>query len=456
MQTMQRIFLVITLAFGLGAGKGLTQNNYEIVRYYEAMKLLNSNPYINDDTIVIAIIDKGVNLTHEDLIQNIWINKHEVPHNNIDDDNNGYIDDIHGWNFENNSNDVTNNGIGNWHGTPINGIIGAISGNKLGIDGICPSVKLLNIVKGDDIESITLALKYIHTLRKRFNETRGKEGEFIVAINCSWGKDSLWADDYPIWCSIYDSLGNEGILCVNSVPNNHVDVDIIGDMPTTCESRYLITVTNSNQNDVKIYDAGYGSISVDLAVPGDNTFTTLNNSGYGYFGGTSASAPYVTATIGLMYLLPIEQINRDRFDDPAKLAERIKEAIILGVDKNPDLNDLIVSGGRLNMFSSLKLLCDTYEHQRLHLNIFDHLKIISIYPNPAISESYITIESDSDVDVKISIYSMMGEAIRSYKKRSMKGINSIHIDLSGISGGNYIVTLFTKYNMISQKLMIID
>lgn len=57
MQTMQRIFLVITLAFGLGAGKGLTQNNYEIVRYYEALKLLNSNPYINDDTIVIAIID---------------------------------------------------------------------------------------------------------------------------------------------------------------------------------------------------------------------------------------------------------------------------------------------------------------------------------------------------------------------------------------------------------------
>ena len=242
--------LVVVLIFQMVSSATMAQffpENHIVCQMPEAHKLLDNHVYIGD-TVVVAIIDNGVNRLHEDLEGGIWENQNEIRDNGIDDDQNGFIDDYYGWNFKNNTGDVSINGIGNWHGTPINGIIGANAYNNIGIKGICPNVKLMNIVKGNSVESYIESLEYIYSMRKRYNDTNGEEGAFVVAINCSWGVSDLWAEDYPDWCAMYDKLGSVGVLCVSSVPNNYIDVDLCGDMPTTCPSDYLTQLENFGLN----------------------------------------------------------------------------------------------------------------------------------------------------------------------------------------------------------------
>lgn len=430
------------------------QNNLELIEYYEAVKIISSHKYNLPDTPVIAIIDKGVNSKHEDLVNSIWNNKQEISGNGIDDDQNGFIDDYYGWNFASNTNDISIGGVGNWHGTPVNGIIGAENDNNLGVKGISPTVKLMNIVKGESIESIVNSLQYVYQMRKTYNQTNGKKGAYIVAVNCSWGKDSLWASDYPEWCAIYDSLGSQGVLSIHSVPNDNIDIDMYGDMPSACESDYLITVTNSNQYDEKVYDAGLGRYSVDLAAPGENTHTTLNPGNYGYFGGTSAAAPYVTGTIGLMYLLPSDNFQQFIKQSPSKSASLIKSVIMNGVDHISGFEDITVSGGRLNAFKSMKLLCGHFGEQHLYENLFEPINIISVYPNPASVHTSLQIECNTDFDITINIADINGQNVFIQKTYIQEGISAVPIDLSILHKGFYIIQVTSKQPTKSIKLII--
>ena len=106
----------------------------------DAWKLTTGGQTYENNEIVVAIIDRGVLSKHPDLERNIWVNRLEIPNNNIDDDGNGFIDDINGWNFRENTNDISNGGIGHHHGTPINGIIGADGFNNFGVSGINKSI----------------------------------------------------------------------------------------------------------------------------------------------------------------------------------------------------------------------------------------------------------------------------------------------------------------------------
>ena len=431
------------------------QINLEAVDYYEALKVIESIDYQILDTPIVAIIDNGVNIMHEDLRGNIWRNHSEIPANGIDDDGNGFVDDLHGWNFSSNSNDVTAGGSGNWHGTPVNGIIGASCSNSVGVQGICPAVRLMNIVKGDSVDSYIESLKYVYTMRDLYNQTDGEQGAFVVAVNCSWGLDSLWAADYPEWCGMYDLLGSAGVLCVNSVPNDDIDVDTFGDMPTTCQSDYLITVTNSNKKGRKIKDAAYGVVSVDLAAPGDNTFTTLNNGHYGHFGGTSAAAPYVSGTVGMLYLLPSETFQQSVKENPAETALAVKSAILGSVDKNESLNGITVSGGQLNIFESVKNLCDNYEAQSIYeKTLFEPLKIVSVSPNPAKSHISIQLECDEDAEMMLNITDLWGRVFHEENISVSKGINSMPIELAHLIDGLYIINIHSRFSTQRTKLII--
>ncbi|MGB4838096.1 MAG: S8 family peptidase [Saprospiraceae bacterium] len=297
------------------------------------------------DTVVICVIDDGINAAHEDLQGNVWLNYNEIPGNGIDDDNNGYIDDFRGWNITSKNDNVYSGGS---HGTPVAGIIGARGNNKLGVSGVNWKVKIMPVNYGFSSEANALAsYGYAYTQRKLYNTSKGTKGAFIVATNASWGIDDLNAADAPLWCSLFDSLGKIGILNCAATTNNNTDVDVKGDMPTSCNSEYLISVTNLSRSDAKVSSAGFGRKSIDLGAYGNQVYT-LTRTGYGPFGGTSGASPHVTGVIGLIYSAPCNIFQNLVKTDPAAAALVAKDMILHGTLPNATLKDITTTGGKLN------------------------------------------------------------------------------------------------------------
>lgn len=311
------------------------------------------------DTIVVCIIDDGVDGTHEDLIPNLFINHAEIPDNGIDDDDNGFVDDYHGWRTSQDNDNVYSGG---GHGTPVAGIVGAKGNNNLGVAGVNWDVKLMIVRGGSGLESEVLeAYSYPLVFRKKYNETNGEEGAFVVSTNASWGTDFGQPDDAPLWCAFYDTLGEHGILNCGATINANVNVDEEGDLPTACPSDYLISVTNMNKNDIKVNGAGYGSETIDLGAFGSETWTVSYGSNYSSFGGTSGATPHVAGTVALLYSLPCPTLIALAKSDPGYFAKLIKEVILDSTDPNNSLQGITVSEGRLNVRNAVDLLltnCD--------------------------------------------------------------------------------------------------
>jgi hypothetical protein len=308
----------------------------------------------NGDTIVLAALDDGVDLEHEDFGNNLWKNHAEIPDNGIDDDNNGYIDDYHGWNILSDDDQLSSGS----HGTPVMGIMGAKGDNGIGLTGINWDVKVMMIQTEfqTDEASIIAGYGYPLEMRKLYNETNGEQGAFVVATNASWGIDEGQPDDAPIWCALYDSLGAAGIINCGATANENFNVDEVGDLPTTCPSDYLIGITNLNRRGEKEFLAGYGKKHIDIAAFGEDTYTLANGNRYAGFGGTSGATPHVTGAIGLLYSAPCPNFSNLTKADPAAAALLAKSYILNGARPNDFLDSLTATGGQLNLFNSLNLL----------------------------------------------------------------------------------------------------
>lgn len=310
------------------------------------------------DDIVVAVIDDGIQYDHEDLHDNLWVNKYEIPGNGIDDDQNGYVDDYHGWNpeEENDSVEITNSFGG--HGISVSGMIGAVGNNGVGVTGVNWNVKIMIITYGGlDEASVIQSYEYAYNQRLLYNQTNGQKGAFVVATNSSWGLDQENPADYPLWCGYYDVMGQIGILSCAATTNSKFDVDKVGDMPTACPSEYLIAVTASNNLDSLTF-AGYGKKSIDVSAPGDNIYTTSKNSKYTSTSGTSFASPLVAGIVGLLYSVPCENFALYARKYPEKTALAVRDAIFGGVDKIADYKDRIKYQGRVNAFNSLNILVD--------------------------------------------------------------------------------------------------
>jgi subtilisin family serine protease len=249
------------------------------------------------DTIVVAVVDGGFYLNHLDM--NFWKNYNEIPGNGIDDDNNGYIDDVNGWNAYNNNGNVTASGT---HGTHVSGTVGARGNNTIGVAGVNWNVRVMAIQGSSGTESVVLrAYGYALKQRRLYDSSNGMKGAFVVSTNASFGVDYGQPANFPLWCAFYDSLGSAGILNAGATANLNINIDVTGDIPTACPSDWMISVTNTDRNDVKNTGAAYGLTTIDLGAPGTSIISTTTASTYGTSTGTSMATPHVAGAIGFMY-----------------------------------------------------------------------------------------------------------------------------------------------------------
>lgn len=406
----------------------------------------------NGDTIVIAVVDCGFDITHNDL--SFWKNYKEIPGNGIDDDGDGYIDDYDGWNA--NGNDTV---AGCSHGTTLCGIAGAKGNNRMGVAGVNWNAQIMpvNYITVTDASVIT-CYSYVMHMRQLYNETNGAKGAFIVATNSSFGLDYGKPADHPVWCAMYDSLGSVGILNAAAGPNLAIDVDSLGDMPTTCPSDWLIAVTNTTNKDQLYGNAGWGAINIDLGAPGTSILTTLPNNQYGYQSGTSMAAPHVAGTVALMWAAACDSMINDYKRNPALLALAMKNIMLGNVDVLPSLQGLTVSNGRLNIYRCL-LGVQKYCSQYTGIQAYGKdTEPFLLYPNP--SDGFITIDFPSVAHyTSLQITDCMGKTVSLYmneKEQAVEGVKTIHLDVSSLAGGIYFVRLLNPEHeySLTQKLVI--
>ena len=390
------------------------------------------------DTIVVAIIDEGFDLTHSDL--DFWKNKYEIPNDSIDNDNNGYIDDYDGWNaYDSNGNIPSSD-----HGTHVSGIAAAIGNNDKGVSGVNWDAKIMPIAGAGEEESVVIeAYGYVLEMRAKYNETNGDSGAFVVVTNSSFGVDRGDPADYPIWCAMYDSMGAQGILSCAATANANWDIDVIGDMPTACPSDWLISVTNTTNTDAKNGAAAYGATTIDLGAPGTSVYSTLPGDSYGIKTGTSMATPNVAGAVALLFSAASSSLIRNYKKNPGPMALLFKDWILSGADSIPSLQGITVTGGRLNAYNSV-LLVQTYPDsldpaEPLDLSVYsDYSTPTSIQLNWTDPTNYFGGDSlfPSDFNVQIMRDGLLVD--------SVPGGIELYQDTGLIDGQEYNYTIFSK------------
>lgn len=349
------------------------QNNLVRMKFQEVWNEHTGGFTSDGHQIVVAILDEGFDAAHPDLVNSLWSNPGELIGDGVDNDGNGYVDDLYGWDFSRDRADVRVS----MHGTQVAGIIGAKGNNGIGVSGTSWDNKLM-LFAIDDVTNIIKAYEYVVDQRKLWNESNGERGALVVATNASFGLEGQSCTDFPIWGAMYDRLGEVGVLTAASTANRSWDVDERGDMPTSCTSDYIIGVTNVTEENNLERGSAWGSTSVDLAANGQGSYTTILNGNYGSFGNTSAAAPYVTGAVALLYSLPCPRITSLLTDNPPAAARLVKQAILRTVDEQESLVPLIATGGVLNMAAAADYLLDVCE-----ATAATTLTVSKIYPNPA-------------------------------------------------------------------------
>lgn len=308
------------------------------------------------DTVVVAVIDGGLCPYCPELSQNLWVNHQEIPNDGVDNDGNGYFDDYKGWNVNEQNDNII--GSSSAHGTSVAGIIAARGNNHIGISGILWDTKLMFVAGTSGTltteSQILGAFEYVLKARKSYNETNGAKGAFVVAVNCSFGIDYGTPDQSPLWCDMIQQLGEVGILTVAATSNGNWDVDEYGDMPSTCPTDYLISVTSLDHFDEKVNPAAWGSTSVDIGAYGEDIYTTkVGTPVYGQVSGTSFAAPQVTGALGLLYTAPCPNLITLAKENPDAGALWAKNVLLNAAMPNASLQNITTTGGRLQLHQLL-------------------------------------------------------------------------------------------------------
>ncbi len=281
----------------------------------------------DSSSIICAVIDTGVDYNHEDLSQNIWINLDKIADNGIDDDKNGFVDDVYGWDFVNNDNDPFDD---NSHGTHVAGTISAEGNNSIGVSGVSWSGKIM-------------ALKFLDS--NGIGNTAGAINAINYAIkmgarvlNNSWG-----GSGFSQALSAAISKANKAkALFIVAAGNNETNNDAAPDYPSSYNIRNIISVAATDNNDNLANFSNYGAISVHVSAPGVSIYSTNPGNGYGYKSGTSMAAPYVSGAAAIIMEI---------FSDETPF--EIKSRILNSVDLIQTLEGKVATGGRVNLYNAI-------------------------------------------------------------------------------------------------------
>jgi len=288
-------------------------------------------------SVVVAVIDSGIDLKHPDLVANLWTNPGEIAGNGIDDDRNGFVDDIHGWNFvDNNAN--LQDGYG--HGTHVAGIIGAVGNNGVGVTGVAWRVSLMVLrVQNDSgagtTSAVIGALRYATTMRRDF-------GINVVVTNNSWEAVAGYS---AVIEGLIREQGEAGITFVAAAGNHGTNNDVTPRYPSNYDLPNVIAVASLASSGVLAGSSDYGPTTVDLAAPGTFILSTWKGGGYAALSGTSMAAPHVSGTVALLAAAK-----------PGITVAEVRGAILGTTAPLASLAGKTVTGGRLDSFAALASL----------------------------------------------------------------------------------------------------
>lgn len=292
----------------------------------------------NTSPVIVAVVDTGVDTQHEDLKDVIWVNPNEIAANGIDDDNNGYIDDINGINTlvrDAAGKATVNIKDTHSHGTHVSGTIGARQNNGLGIAGIASNVKIMGIRtvpnNGDETD-IDVAEAFVYA---------AKNGAKI--INCSFGKSSN--EGRQLIPDTLKYIGEKyGVLVIAAAGNDSSNIDKNPTYPASHPSENLLIIASTQSNGKMSGFSNYGAIGVDVAAPGSNVFSTTPGNRYESMSGTSMATP---TTVGVA----AEILSHN----PDLTVSQLKEVLMKSVTKIDSFKSKMVAGGRIDLLTALEL-----------------------------------------------------------------------------------------------------
>lgn len=286
--------------------------------------------------VVVGVIDTGIDYTHPDLVDNIWVNPGEIPGNGIDDDGNGFVDDVHGYDFVNNDGDPFDD---EGHGTHVAGTIGATGNNGVGVTGVSWDVSLMGLKfldangSGSTADAVR-AVNYATMMRNQY-------GHNIRVTNNSWGGGGSST-------ALRDAIeagAAADILFVAAAGNSGTDNDVTPHYPSSYTSDAVLSVAATDRNDALASFSCFGATSVDLAAPGVSILSTVPGGGYASSSGTSMATPHVAGAAALALAV-----------DPTLSVAELRAMILGTVDAKPGLAGRMVTGGRLNVAQMLASL----------------------------------------------------------------------------------------------------
>lgn len=294
---------------------------------------------LGSPSVVVAVIDTGIDYTHPDLAPNMWTNPDEIPDNDLDDDGNGYIDDIYGYDFVNNDSDPMDD---YFHGTHVAGSIAAVADNEIGIAGVAPHTRLM-------------ALKFLDETGSGVTSNAISALNYAVKNGASISNNSWGGGPFSqAFLTAIQKASAANHIFVASAGNYANNNDAEPFYPASYNVPNVISVAATDAGDHIAYFSNYGRTSVDVGAPGVDIYSTLPThmtegmaaqglfENYGSLNGTSMAAPHVAGVLALL-----------RATDPSLTPAQAIAQIKAKVDRVPSLTTTTVSGGRVNAAAAL-------------------------------------------------------------------------------------------------------